>query len=128
MTNIPCNVHIMTSEPIKNLTPDDIRNWLAQHNSEKSLANAFAQVHNQTAWLAHDLDDEENPCPREIYGEWRALECELCERIINILDKENEACDTRHITHGIGTHLIIQPFMQRNGYRDGSGWWIYNKS
>ncbi len=124
MNDIPKNAYIMTSEPIKDATPDDIRIYLTQNGSEKDLAAAFARVHNQTAWLAHDLDDEENPCPREVYDRWRALECELCERIINILKKENEVYGTEYATSGIGTYYIIQPFMERNGYRDGAGWWI----
>ena len=31
---------------------------------------------------------------------------------------------TTYVTAGIGLRYIIKPFMERNGYRDGAGWWV----
>lgn len=36
---------------------------------------------------------------------------------------ENES-GSHHVLSGIGTHYIVLPFMERNGFLDGSGWWI----
>jgi hypothetical protein len=42
---------------------------------------------------------------------------------LKILTDENRLKKTNHQLEG-GTHYIAKPFMERNGYYDGGGWWI----
>lgn len=59
------------------------------------MAHAFSQVHNQTGWLMHDLDQTDDPELEKTYEEWWALETKLCTAITEILGKENPE-DTKH--------------------------------
>ena len=107
-------------------TSNDIRALLEQDHSEKMLAAAMAAVSNQTGYIHHDINDPDiNDTIREVIEEqfdtWWGLERELVTRISNILICENPE---KGIPENTGYHFIIQPFMERNGYRDGSGWWI----
>ncbi len=117
-------VYALTEEPLKSSTPADIRLWLQGHAAEHDLACAFAGVHNQTGWLMHDLDELDNPELEKAYEEWRKLEAELCASIIRILDEESPVDTEIRKQAGKGTHHIVTPFMIKNGYIDGGGWWI----
>lgn len=107
-------------------TSNDIRALLEQDHSEKMLAASMAAVSNQTGYIHHDINDPDiDDTIREVIEEqfdtWWELERELVTRISNILICENPEIG---IPENTGYHFIIQPFMERNGYRDGSGWWI----
>lgn len=70
--------------------------------------------------------NENDQCIEEAYNAWRDLENATYQRIWNILKLENDSGKANHILSGIGTYYIVKPFMLRNGYHDGSGWWIEN--
>lgn len=116
--------YALSEEPLKNTTAADLRLWVQSHTTEQDLAHAFSQVHNQTGWLIHELDDVHNPELEKKYEEWWALETELCATIIRILEKENPKDTELRKKAGKGTHYVIASFMIRNGYKDGGGWWI----
>lgn len=120
---------VMAGEPIEGYMPDDIRKWLEMDDSEERLASAMAAAHNKMAWLGHVLDDEEYSeeeleRKEEEYNAWRTLEMVLIEEISKRLENENAKMGTRHITKGIGTYYIVKPFMERNDFIDGHGWWV----
>ena len=75
----------------------------------------------------HDLDDPDydpiHDKVKQSFAMWEELQDLLYEKIVNILRAENEA-GSHHVLSGIGTHYIVLPFMEREGFRDGSGWWI----
>ena len=56
---------------------------------------------------------------------WKTLDSELCSRIISILENENLEDSPLRKQEGKGTHYVVTPFMLRNGYIDGAGWWVY---
>lgn len=120
---------VMASEPIPGYTTEDIRRWLKVNDGDARLADAMAAVNNKTAWLGHDLDDEDCSAEElsrreEEHDAWWALQVELVQEIARRLENENRTLGTRHITKGIGFYNIIKPFMERNGYMDGRGWWV----
>lgn len=120
---------VMASEPMEGYAPDDIRRWLEVDDSDERLASAMAEEHNKTAWLGHDLDDNEYGAEglerkEKEYDVWRTLEKELIEEISKRLENENAKMGTRNIIKGIGTYYIVKPFMERNGFIDGRGWWV----
>ena len=117
---------IMASEPIPNKTPTDVRGYFAERKSERDLADAFAIASNKFWWVEDNVYDYEKGTPeyiaaRAITDEWGALMDEYEKRIFMILRNEGvEIPETGRIK-------VLEPFMKRNGYRDGNGWWIKNK-
>ena len=125
-------IAIMASEPLKGYTPDTMREMLTRYNTDDAVAAIMAAVANKTGWLGHDIDDpdndeETNSRIKAEHDAWWALEKELYAEIIRRLEEENQTKGTAYATSGIGLHYIIKPFMERNGYRDGAGWWVAAK-
>lgn len=76
----------------------------------------------------HDLDDED--CTDELrqrYQEWSALEEELRNRIFDILKRESIDEFEKLAAQNNGYYDVVKPFMVRNGYKDGRGWWVKGK-
>ena len=120
------DIVLMMSEPIPNKTPTDVRIYFSERETEKDLADAFAIASNKFWWVEDNVYDYEKGTPeyiaaRAITDEWGALMDEYEERIFMILRNEGvEIPETGRIK-------VLEPFMKRNGYRDGNGWWIKNK-
>ena len=117
---------IMASEPIPNKTPTDVRGYFAERKSERDLADAFAIASNKFWWVEDNVYDYEEGTPeyiaaRAITDEWGELMDEYEERIFMILRNEGVKIPET------GRIKVLEPFMKRNGYRDGNGWWIKNK-
>ena len=120
---------IMASDPLKDYTPDIIREVLTRYQTDEAIADIMAVVANKTGCIGHDIDDPDNDeeTNSRIIAEhnaWWVLEKELYAEIIRRLEEENRTKGTAYVTAGIGLHYIIKPFMERNGYRDGAGWWV----
>lgn len=115
------DIVILASEPLESFLPDDVKVWLEKNYSEQHLADAFAGVSNKTTWLMHDADEDLTVL--EKLEKWHELYEELYSKIFEILKEENISKNTHHILEG-GTHYIVKPFMEKYGYRDGSGWWV----
>ena len=118
------NYLIIDKDPFVGYTPDDIRNWLTKHNREDDIACVMMIVHNKVGMLSHLCDEGYDPWVKYSYEEWYEIETDLVERIRGILSVENKTNGTNYTLDGIGTYYMIKPFMERNGYRDGAGWWI----
>ena len=117
------DIVIMTSEPIPNKTPTDVRNYFAERKNEKDLADAYAISHNKFWWVEDDVYDYEEGTPeyeaaRVIVDEWGALMDEYEESIFMVLRSEGITIPKS------GRINVLNPFMKRNGYFDGNGWWI----
>jgi len=123
----PKRVIALTSEPISDVTPEQIRGALVNDNSERALAKALAIANNEAGWLGSELDelsDEDYLIQRPRYDDWVTLEKELYSKILGILKSENEQGLANHILGEFGMYFEALPFMERNGFEDGSGWWI----
>ena len=120
---------IMASEPLKGYTPDQMREMASKYDSDEALAAVYASVSNKTGWIGHDIgepenDEETNNRLKKELDEWWKLEKELYAEIVSRLQKENAEKGTTYITSGKGMWYIVKPFMERNGFRDGAGWWV----
>ena len=120
------DIVIMESEPIPNKTPTDVRNYFIGRNTEKDLADAFVIVSNKFWWVEDNEYDYEEGTPEHraacaITDEWGALMDEYEERIFAILRGEGVKIPES------GRIKVLEPFMKRNGYIDGNGWWIKDK-
>ena len=124
---IPENAVILYGEPLKNRSVDDMRMWISQNTGESDIAKAISLVKMKNGWLCHLTDDDGGEIYSEEAHKWWDLEKELYSKILSILEKENEMGIANHDLSKAGLHFRIEPFMVRNGYRDGAGWWIKDK-
>ena len=124
MAKFPENTLILTQEPFVGFMPGDVRIWLRKHVDDASLAAAEAAVHRQVGHLGHELDETTDPWLDYALDEWWELELELVTEIIHRLKIENQTKGTNHSLEMHGFYYTIRPFMEANGFRDGSGWWI----
>lgn len=121
-------IFVMASEPLDGYSAGDFRKLCNSTLSEAELAVLYAKAHNKTGWLMHDLDDEDADINTErVYQEWSAIEEELRGRIIAIVEQEDPDKIRSQLTSRQGYYYIVKPFMLRNGFADGSGWWIRNE-
>ena len=114
-------IYVMTSEPGKNYTVNDLRNKLSKNPTEQTLADVYAVVCNKVAWLDDELYD--NPGLKKSYEEWSKFEEEL---IIHI----EEIIKTRKLPLTNSKKPCIhrgEQFMTIYGYIDDSGWWRKNE-
>jgi len=115
--------YIMGEEPLFNMTPQDLQERFSGTLSENELATAFALSSNEFWWVEDNVYDYEEGTPehreaRRITDEWCKIMEHYEEQIFDILRKEGvEIPDTGRI-------VVLVPFMERNGYFDGNGWWI----
>lgn len=119
----------LCSEPLEGFSPAQVRDMFERYTSDDAVAAILAGVSNEVGWLMHELDDPGNDKEsvstyRSVFHSWYALERDIVAEVIRRLEEENQATGTNHLTTGIGTHYIIKPFMERNGFVDGAGWWI----
>ena len=120
---------VLYKEPLKDYTPNDIRAWLKNNAGDANLATAYAQVSNQVGWIGHEVDDPDNDektnkSIMERFEKWWALDKEIQQTIFTRIEAYNKERGTNYPTSGKGTHYLIEPFMNMNGYRDGCGWWV----
>ena len=114
---------IMATEPCQ-LSPEEVLELYENDKSEAMLAKCLAAASNQTGWLGHDLDDEDcTEFMREQFEAWWKLYQQLVADIKDILIDENNN-GMNHVVENIGHHYMVKPVMERNGYRDGCGWWV----
>ena len=120
------DVVVMASEPTPDCTPDELRAWYEEHNSEKDLATAYAAASNEFWWVEDNEYDYERGTKEyqeacRITDSWGELMNELLQKIFGILRSEGVTIpESGYIT-------VLTPFMERNGFYDGQGWWISNK-
>ena len=119
----------LCSEPLDGFSPTQVRSMFERYTSDDTVATILAGVSNEVGWLMHELDDPDNDeelvsTYRSLFDSWYALERDLVAEVIRRLEEENQTTGTKYLTSGIGTHYIIKPFMERNGFIDGAGWWI----
>lgn len=101
--------------------PDDVREWLSGHREEPALAYCYAFADNQWGSTEHEASDpvdSQNPYPDELCDAWFELTVELFGRIDAILESEGVRSGEE------GMCYRVAPFMARNGYSDGCGWWV----
>ena len=114
----PNNTLILTREPFVGFMPADVRSWLQDHGDDRNLATAFAEVSNKTGCLGHELGETDDPWITYAYEEWRELYQEIHRQVLAAIGRENMD------RFNPGGYRFAEPFMEKNGYRDGSGWWI----
>ena len=115
--------YLMASEPCPDLSAEEISKHICEIRTEKELAILFALSNNQAWWVEDNIYDYEEGTQEyqkacEITDKWFAIARELKNQIFAILQAEGVSIpERRQIT-------VLAPFMERNGYFNGNGWWI----
>lgn len=115
--------YVMASEPCPNLSAEEMSKLICEISTEKELAILFALSDNQAWWVEDDIYDYEEGTQEyqkacEITDRWFAIADELKKRIFAILQAEGVSIPES------GQITVLAPFMERNGFFDGNGWWI----
>lgn len=117
---------IMGSEPLPDVSIDDIRKWLSEHTDKQSTIDAYAAVHNKAWWIEDNEYDYEEGTTAYAYAceqtdAWFSLLKELEEIIFGYLRDEGimipEKCQI----------TVLALFMEKHGYYDANGWWVKKK-
>ena len=116
-------MYIMGKEPMPGISPADIK---ARHSgllSEQCLADAFAISSNKFWWGEDDVYDYEVDTPEHqaacaITDAWGELMDYYKSQVFSTLQAEGV------VIPETGQNTVLKPFMLRNGYIDGNGWWI----
>ena len=117
------NIIVMSSEPYLDVTLEMVETAAKECETELELATLFAIAENKAWWIEDEEYDfaegtEEHRQAVEKTELWFALADKLRKRIFCILQSEGvEIPSTGQIT-------VLEPFMKRNGYKNGQGWWV----
>lgn len=116
-------IMVMATEPEPHFTLENAYELYADANTEQKLADVFAIVENKAWWIEdneYDFEEgtDEYVAARKRTDNWFGIADRIKHNIFEILRSEGiEIPKTRQIT-------VLEPFMKRNGYRNGNGWWI----
>lgn len=124
MSKYPRNTLILTTEPFVGFMPADLRAWITEHSSDQNLAMALAEVHNHVGILGHELDETDDHWLIYAYEAWWEVEKELYDLIVASMCHSNQQGKTNYNLSQTGLHWLVKPFMEKNGFRDGTGWWV----
>lgn len=116
-------MYIMGEEPMPGISPADIKEKYSGLLTEQHLADAFAIANNKFWWAEDNVYDYEEGTPEyqaacEITDAWGELMDYYKSQIFTILQHEGVTIPET------GQIVVLVPFMLRNGYIDGNGWWI----
>lgn len=115
--------YIMGEEPLSDMTPQDLQERFSGKITENELATAYALSSNEFWWVEDNVYDYEEGTPehaeaKRITDEWCSLMEHYEQQIFDILRSEGV------VIPDTGRIVVLVPFMERNGYFDGNGWWI----
>lgn len=102
--------------------PNDVRQYIIEYPDDRTLANAMKEAWNQSGILGHELDETDEHWIEYAFWEWHELEQELFAAITARMEKTNQCGEATYDLTKRGIWLIEQ-FMLRNGYYNGTGWW-----
>lgn len=117
------DIIVMCGEPSPGLTIEKANELFSKIETEKDIADLYAEVENKAWWIEdeqydYDVGTDEYKVAREKTRMWFSLSDKLKEMIFVILKSEGIVIPDK------GQIAVLEPFMKRNGYKNGSGWWI----
>ena len=120
------DIAVMVSEPGADLTIEMAKELYEEIKDEQELANLYSIVCNKAWWMAdNEFDYEEGTEQyieaRRITEQWFALEEKLKESIWEVLRNEGVRIPKKRQI------IVLEPFMQRYGFQNASGWWIQKR-
>ena len=133
--NLPENypdIVVCAAPPFQQIDPSEVRELAKKYTSDGALAAIYAAVSARTTCIGHLVDDPENDAETNEriiveFEAWDELENELLSKILLRIKNDDGHLYPKPKTQKTGTHYIIKPFMEQNGYRDATGWWVEKK-
>ena len=114
---------IIVGDPAPDIPIDEIRAILEDSTTERDIADGFAISSNwwivaEDAEYDYEEGTEEyiNAC--KVANDWSELSNLLMEKMIAILKSEGVFVSEEDRWNAVSA------FMERNGYKDRSGWWV----
>ena len=115
-------LYVLREEPFDGFFPQDFFCWLKTQTTNDQLAKAYVIVSNHCSTLMMFKADDDFWGDQAFY-DWQDVEDAIIEQIKD-----------RTIKYGIplpakkGTHYLVAPFMEKQGYSDHNGRWTKEKS
>ena len=128
MAKYPENTLILTVDPFVGFMPNELRAWLCEHTDDASLAAALAAVNNHTGCLGHDLGEVNDPWLLYAFEEWRVLEKDLYGIVFKSMETAVLRGEADYDLTREGLYYKALQFMEKNGFRDGTGWYIESEN
>jgi len=105
---------------------EEMQQKILSITSTQELVDAYVLVSNKFWSVADDLDDydvgtEEYEKIRSVFDAWNEMLEKLDKRIMETAAEEELLAERQPNS---GTVKQLEAFMDKYGYRDGSGWWI----
>lgn len=121
--NADKNWSIMGNSPLPDLDAEDMNKIIVEIKTEAELATIFAVVDNKARQIAYEIYDFEEGTKEYTLAEkkidlWFSFSDTLRQKIFAILRAEGVKIPSRKQI------VVLEPFMKRNGFKDGNGWWI----
>ena len=116
------DIIVMCGEPSPGLTIEKANEIFNKIETEKDIADLYAEVENKAWWIEdeqydYEVGTDEYKRAREKTKMWFSLSDKLKEMIFDILKSEGVIIPDK------GQIVVLEPFMKRNGYKNGNGWW-----
>jgi len=124
MERRPKNTLILTAAPFVGFMPKDLQEWIKNNHTDPDLATALAEVNNHVGLLGHELDEVDDPWLVYAFDAWYEIELELYDLIFESMRKSNQRSETDYNLNQEGLYYRVKPFMEKNGFQDGAGWWV----
>lgn len=115
---------ILTTDLFEGFMPADLQVWLKCHNTDSDFAAALAAVHNHVGLLGHELDETDDPWLIYAFEAWYEIELDLYNLIFDSMRQSNQRGETSYDLNQEGLYYRVAPFMEKNGFQDGFGWWM----
>lgn len=120
--------YVMASKPAGDALPEDLLEAYYANPTEQMLAHTFAAASNMTSWVGYDLGDPELEDKQEEikaqYDAWCQVESQLIQIIKDLIHRDDAERFEKWETNHKGLVWLFMPFMYKNGFIDGRGWWI----
>lgn len=115
-------LYVLREEPFDGFFPQDLFQWLKTDVSDKQLAEAYAIVNCHCSALML-LKADDDPWGDQAFYDWRDVESEIVAMILKRTKESGIPLPEKK-----GTHYLVTPFMEKQGYKDYSGNWCKEES
>ena len=114
---------VIAGDPAPDIPADEIRDIMENNPTERDIADGFAISSNwrvvaEDAEYDCDEGTEEYVQACRVADDWSELSDMLMEKMITILKSEGVFVSEDDRWNAVSV------FMERNGYKDRSGWWV----
>lgn len=121
---------VFTGDPLPKMSVDEMRQVIASISTTQELVDAYVNVHNKFGFIEDDIYDYEEGTEQyekvcSVVDAWGELLDELGRRVMEAASDEGLLAERQPHSRMVKQ---LETFMDKYGYRNGSGWWVKNVS